>query len=351
MRILTVTKRRTSGKDLLVDRFGRYFHLPMELSRLASASLVVAADYEVGPSKAASFEGCEFVSLPLSLKRVASYWRETKAKAREFAPDLILAGGDTHLGWAGHRLARSLDVPFVFDVFDNYAAFESARIPGMKRVFRSLPKVAHLTVVVSEPLRLLLGQPEKTCVIPNGVDMNLFHPHVPKAITSTSPLVVYVGGLAESRGTTTLIEAIDSIRQRHPNIRLLLAGPILDSYRLPEAHWIEYLGFVQQADVPSLLTSADVAVLPYPDTEWARYTSAYKLGEYFACEIPVVVTDISNYRDMAPAPEAVCKPGDPNDMARAISFQLKHRANAGRDLSWSWSSKAQDLYQRFASLL
>lgn len=346
-----MTKRRTSGKDLLVDRFGRYFHLPFELSRLASASVVVAADYDLGPSEAASFDGCEFISIPLSLKRLAAYWRETEARVRKVAPDLIFAGGDTHLGWIGHRLARSLDIPFVFDVFDNYAAFESARIPGMKRVFRSLPKKANLTVAVSEPLRVLLGQDENTCVIPNGVDMSLFHPEVPKALNSKSPLVIYVGGLAESRGTTTLIEAVDSIRQRHPDIRLVLAGPILEGYRLPEADWIEYLGFVRQEGVPSLLTSADVAVLPYPDTDWARYTSAYKFREYLACQIPVVVTDVSSYRREAGAPEAVCRPVDFRDMARAIEFQLENRIVVERQESWSWKARAHDLYREFVALI
>lgn len=350
MRILTITKRRTSKKDLITDRFGRYFHLPHEWSRLGSESLVLAADYRGRSIGETSVDSCRLVSIPLSSRNPISYWSEVESRAKDFRPDIVFGGGDTHLGWIGRRLAHRLNVPLAFDVFDNYESFSSARIPGMKRVFHSLAEDADLTVLVTGALADLLENSNRLCVVPNGVDMDLFRPGNRDASKPGFGTIAYVGGLAGNRGTNTLVNAIDLLRGTEPNVMLVVAGPLLDGYKFPDRDWIDYRGIVSQREVAGILAAADVAVLPYPDTDWARYTSAYKLREYLACEVPVVTTDISDYRSLAAAPEAVCRPDDPEDMARALEFQLRHSVIVERDESWSWRSRASDLLQEFEKL-
>ena len=350
MRILTITKRQTSKKDLITDRFGRYFHLPHEWSLLGSDCMVLAADYREESIGETYVDSCRFVNLPLSWRRAISYWAEIEERARDFRPDIVFSGGDTHLGWIGRRLAHRLNVPFIFDVFDNYESFSSARIPGMKRLFHSLAEDADLTVVVTGMLADLLGIADRVCVVPNGVDMDLFRPVKRDVQKPGFRRIAYAGGLAESRGTSTLVSAIDLLRGAEQDILLVAAGPYLDGFKFPDREWIDYRGIVGQEEVAGILGAADVAVLPYPDTNWARYTSAYKLREYLACEVPVVVTDISDYRALAATREAVCRPEDPEDMARALEFQLRYRVIVERDESWSWRSRASVLLRELEKL-
>lgn len=345
MRVLTVTKSRTSGKDVLTDRFGRYFHLPVELSAQGGEGLTLLVDYERGNVRDATYGSCTFRTIPPVTAGVSASLGRIDTLVRSFRPDVVIGGGDTQLGWVGRRLARRLDVPFVFDVFDNYESFASARIPGMRRLFHALANSADLTVVVSTPLVDLLAGASRIAVVPNGVDLELFRPQSISRVRfpNEKPLVVYVGGMGEGRGTTTLVQAVGLLRQTIPGASLQLVGRPQAGYEIPRREWVEHVGFVEQENVPQLIGAADVAVLPYHETAWARYTSPYKLIEYMACGVPVVVTDVSTFSSEVEAPEQVARPDDPTDLARAIKFQLHHRLIAQRDHSWSWAARAEKL--------
>lgn len=353
MKVLTLCKRRSSSRDLITERFGRYYQLPVALAASGVQSLVLAADYSSGSIDEITVGSAKFVSLPLFVHGIHSYLRRVGDAARRFGPDMVLAGSDTQFGWVGRRIARQLNVPFVFDVFDNYESFASGRIPGVKRLFHSLAHGADLTVVVSDSLGHLLELGDHVAVVPNGVDMDLFRPRFPGGRREPSPTatVGYVGGLARDRGVETLVEAVSILRRRGADLRMEIAGPLERGFNPPSETWIHNRGFVDHSEVPQIIAGLDVAVLPYPDTAWARHTSSYKVLEYMACEVPVVVTDISNYRQLAASVEAVAQPGDPEDMARAIEFQLRNRRIVPRKDAWSWHARAGDLLGAMQALL
>lgn len=346
MRILAICKRRSSHRDLIADRHGRYFHLLSELGALGHETLAFAADYQLRGLPEIDVGQARFVSCHVSELMFASLPGRLRKSATEFSPDVVFAGGDTHLGWFGQRVARSMDIPFVFDVFDNYETFQSARIPGMRRKFHDVSTSADLTVVVSSGLETLLKPARNVRIIPNGVDMEVFRPaaHQKRSEGHLGQTVGYVGGITRDRGIETLVQAISQLRAHGREIELALAGPIGGAFQIPPEPWIEYRGVLPYTQVAEFVRSLDVAVLPYPDTAWARYTSPYKLHEYLACEVPVVVTDVSDYRADFGISEATCSPGDPTDMARAISFQLDAGLILERQDSWSWASRAKDLF-------
>jgi len=345
MRILILCKRHYTNKDLMSDRFGRLYHIPMHLGRHGQEVLVLAADYRSSVPANLVEPSVEFRSLPVSPLSLFRYLRDVDETAKDFEPDIVLASGDTPLGLAGSRLSRRVGARFVFDVYDNYQAFASARVPGMRRRFRSLVSSADLVLAVSESLRELLGPGVNSLVLSNGVDTEVFRP-MDKAeqrarlgIADDEVIVGYVGGVVENRGIETLIEAVGLLDEP---ARLVLAGPVDGKVDHRGTDWVDYRGVIPHAEVASLINVCDVAVLPYPDSNWARYTNANKLHEYLACEVPVVVTDISDYRQWAASPEAVCRPSDPGDMARAIEFQLQRRAVAV-NAAVTWEAQARIL--------
>jgi glycosyltransferase involved in cell wall biosynthesis len=66
-------------------------------------------------------------------------------------------------------------------------------------------------------------------------------------------------------------------------------------------------------------------------------TNACKLMEYFACRVPVVVTDVSDYASYFPAQfSCVAKPSDPASLAEAIGNQLENGnvVDAAAVISW-----------------
>ena len=66
-----------------------------------------------------------------------------------------------------------------------------------------------------------------------------------------------------------------------------------------------------------------------------------KIAEYLLCERPLVATDTPNFVGNFPTQaaelgSALCKSGDPADLARALSFQFEqgHIATPPIELTW-----------------
>jgi hypothetical protein len=65
------------------------------------------------------------------------------------------------------------------------------------------------------------------------------------------------------------------------------------------------------------------------------------------CNKPLVSTTTPNLLANFPGQaielgDAVCRPSDPEDMARAISYQLRHRAIASTPVNLTWPEIATD---------
>ena len=350
MRFFLLFKRHHTNKDLLADRFGRLFHLPVELGKLGHEGLVIAADYQVGRRDNLVEHGVEFRTEPLSALRLPMFLLRVVGQARRFKPEVVLASGDIHLGAIGLWLSRRLRVPFVFDVYDNYEAFESARIPGFRWLYHRTLRKADLVVCVGATLeRLVRRYSQSTVIISNGVDSGVFRPMDPVLarstleIPDTGPAVGYFGAIAGNRGVEVLVEAVRMLRAERTEIRLLLAGVMDTDIDLNE-DWIDYRDVVAQDTVPVLINACDVVVIPYLSDPWSEYTYAYKLAEYLACNVPVVATRVSNYEDLLEgAPAAICSPGDPKALATAIRAQLSDPVRVPLQRVRSWSSLAHDL--------
>jgi glycosyltransferase involved in cell wall biosynthesis len=149
-------------------------------------------------------------------------------------------------------------------------------------------------------------------------------------------VVGYFGSIHKPRGADDLIAAVERIRAQGRDIKLLMAGRDYGdvSLGLP---WIDYRGMVKQEDVVVLINSCDVVTIPHKDTENIRMTSACKLMEYFACGVPVVVSDVSDYASYFPEHfMCVSRPSDPASLADAITNQLEaiNVVDANSVISW-----------------
>jgi glycosyltransferase involved in cell wall biosynthesis len=356
MRFFMLAKRFYTNKDLIGDRFGRLYHLPVELGKLGHEGFVIAADYRSKERVGIAEKGVEFGTEPLTVARLPRFSLRLLREARRFRPDVILASGDIHLGFLGLLLARLLGVELVFDVYDNYEAFASARIPGLKSLFHFTLRRADLVVCAGEPIRRLVAQyNDSTAVIPNGVDKTLFRPidqseaRSELGIPDTEQVVGYFGAIAPNRGVETLVEAVRALRSSGRQIRLLLAGVVTVDIDRTEG-WIDYRGVVSQELVAMLINGCDVAVIPYRRGEQIDFSAANKLSEYIACSVPVVTTDVSDYGALFYGNTgAVCQPGDVAGMARAIGQQIDHPFRLPIERASSWSELAPRLTRTMKS--
>ncbi len=354
MRILFVTKRRYTGKDLINDRYGRLFEFISGLSRRGHILSVVCVEYgNLTPTVLPA--GLETPNVTWHVRHTGAnlawgLWaqvRHAERIATGFMPDVVLSASDAFNVWLGDRLACMLDVPHVADLYDNFEAFRATALPGVKWAFRRALRRCAAIVAVSEPLARLVAntvRPQGTVVaVGNGVDTARFHPGDRLAarallgLPTDARLIGTTGSLSRSRGIGDLFAAYAQLRDSDERVGLVLAGSIGRGIAVPSGPDVVYLGDVPHAQVPLVLHALDVGVVCNRDSAFGRHCYPQKAVEMLSCRLPTVMADVGVARQiMGPCEQALYRPGDAIDLARALDWQLEAKCcPQASDLSWS----------------
>ena len=362
MRYVLVTKRYYTNRDLIADRFGRLYHLPAHLSRHGHDGLVLALDYRRGADAIAAGDTAPMVrSLPVRRLGPLGTWRTLCHAVRAHTPDVVIASGDTPLGAAGRRLARLTGAAFAFDVYDDYRTFASARLPGMKRLFRRTLAAADLAIFASEAFAAEMrtaSSLRRWAVVPNGYDPAVFRPQ-PRAacraafgLPECGVLIGYFGSLGWERGTDVLMAAAERLAGEIPGLALVLAGhpaaAVPGGGRVP----VHFLGSVDQQAVAQLIGACDLVSIPYRQTAYTQATQACKIAEYLACRVPVAATRVGQATTaLADIPQALCRPDDADDLARVLKAQIAAPVLAPVPTELAWETLAGRLEAELGGVL
>ncbi len=117
---------------------------------------------------------------------------------------------------------------------------------------------------VTEELKV---PPERVSIVLNGVPA----PQLPRRITGAFKRVLFVGNLSERKGVSDLLQALclPGWDRQHTQVVLAGGGDIqgyrLQSQALGLADWVEFTGWLDQAQVAQQMARADVLVLPSYD--------------------------------------------------------------------------------------
>ncbi len=356
MNIYFLCKRYYTNKDLINDRFGRLYHLPVQLKTHGNHVLVDAIDYRNRTEITVDEAGVFFHTIPATPTKIPRFLWDAYRNACIAKPDVLIASGDIYIGYLGLWIARRLGVPFVYDVYDYYPSFRINRFEGLAWLFDHTVKNAALVLCASEPLlqKVLTGLNQNALLIENGVDTALFNKgdhlraRLAMKLMTDIQLVGYFGSITPSRGPL-LIEACRKVKLALPNLRLVLAGRVTDVCL--DEPWIDYFGEMEQSDIPKLIQACDVVCVPYADDTFNSMSGACKIAEYLACGKPVVATRVSNHEQIfKDAPSSICDP-DPADVAEAILSQFENTQIALFPEELAWQSIGQKLYEALTKLV
>jgi glycosyltransferase involved in cell wall biosynthesis len=357
MRLLFIAKRFYTNHDLIRERFGRLYNLPVELARRGHDVRVAVLDYGGSQDETVHHQGVLFSSIGMRGLGVLKVLPKLSVITTESSPDVVVASADTPLGWLGKKIARRSRCGFVFDVYDNYASFTSGRLPGVKQLFHRLLGEADLVSVVSIPLADLARTAGANVVrIVNGVDRRLFFPRDrvdarrALGLPYDQKIVGYVGSIEPDRGIESMVAAVRRIRDSGVDVRLVAAG--VDKLGVGR-HFadIDYLGVMSQREVAVVINACDVAILPYLNSEWGKYTYPNKLAEYIACGTAIVASDVSEFASvLAEAPRSLYEAGSVDSMATAIERQLENPQVVPHHLAPSWAELAEEFESSIAAL-
>lgn len=367
MRIAFLCKRRYTGKDVILDRFGRLFELPHQLMQMGHELDVHCLDYAgredhrqhymaAGSMRWAStavggMKAARAIVLPLRLRTAL----------KSFKPDVVMGASDIpHVALAAW-LGRQLHIPSVIDLYDNFESFGQARIPGFRASLRYAIRNASLVTTVShaleEKIRLEHAGHVDTLVLNNGVRKASFAP-MPRAqaraelgLPATATLVGTAGGLSRMKGVDVIYAAWPALAESHPDLHLVLAGPVERTLPIPSGARVHYLGELAEDRVATLFSALDMGIVSLADSAFGRYCFPQKASEMIACGLPVVVADVGEMRTLFSAWQRVLYPaGDPHGLAAAVLAQLSGPVLPSVPVS-DWSELAGRLESELKRLL
>jgi glycosyltransferase involved in cell wall biosynthesis len=196
-------------------------------------------------------------------------------------------------GFARHQLRRVYDARIANWVFQQADAI-------LFNTHAELASMAHH-----------IDDMEKTRVIPNGLHTKQYEDLPDPAPFREErgidgPMVLYLGRLAVNKRMELVINAMPTLLEAVPDLKLVLAGPddgVGDDWKaLTRSKGLEdhvrFEGFLSEEDKLAAFTAADLFVLP---SEWEAY--GLVLMEAQACGTPCVVADRGG-------PKEVIAPGE-----------------------------------------
>ena len=347
MKVLFVAKRHPQQRDLIARPYGRFYHLPTELAALGHDVRVQLCSHRRMGSEAIERDGVVWSSHDFFTLGVPRLLRTVESEVRGFRPDWIVGCSDTWAGWLAHRLSRRVGCRLAIDAYDNYEAYMPANLP-LHWLWRRAIRAADVVTAAGPQLATRLDSHRRgkapTTIVPMAADPG-FVPRdrmasrIGLGLPVDAPLIGYSGGWARNRGTDILIEVFRLVRAQRQDARLVLTGRP-PAHALAEAGVLA-LGYVDDAQLPLVLSSLDVACVITADSSFGRYSYPAKLCEAMACGTPLVATATDPVRWMLhDDTRFLASVGDAHGIAERVLAQIDER-HTGYGTLPTWESGAR----------
>ena len=182
----------------------------------------------------------------------------------------------------------------------------------------------------------LLGGDGAVESLTNGVDTDTFRPVPPSLPVTDRRRLIVPRRLHSKNGVEFLVRAIPILAETH-DVEAVLVGDGPERPRLEALgrdlgveDRLRFMGARPNADMPGLLSSAEVAVIP----SLMEATSVAAL-ECMACEVPVAASNVGGLPEIVDgAVGCLFTPADPGDLAARVAelldSDLPTRGRAGR---------------------
>ena len=336
MKILILSKRQYMGKDLLDDRYGRFYEIPACFAESGHQVRGITLSYR--PRKQGGYHwedtpNIEWLSINLLPFGLRLYLVTVNRIIKKFKPDIIWACSDAFHAILGHYISIYFKIPLVVDLYDNFESYGATQIPGITQLYRMSCRFADGLSLVSHSLENFVtstyGIKGKRIVIGNGVNKTLFYPRDKSEARQSlglpidGHLIGTAGSITTGRGIEDLFDAFIELATFHNNLWLVYAGPrdlTPKSYLHPR---IIDLGILPLDKMPLVFSALDVAIICNKDSDFGRYCFPQKLFEMLACNTPIVVANIGDAgKILSNYPESLYTPGNKSKLAGQINRQL-----------------------------
>jgi len=213
---------------------------------------------------------------------------------------------------------------------------------GIKYIARHADKIIVLSSYLKTYMELRLKSHKDILIMPNLTDPTRFNITNIKNFKNDCITIGYVGTPGRKDGIFDLIRSFGTINKKNPKTHLLIIGdltngdtivPQLRKYALDygiDENSITFTGLTSHIKIPGLLLSCQICIITRPNGVFAEAGFPTKLGEYFACRKPVVITRIGDMQIYFKDKEHVvfAEPENIDSIVRAIEYLINNPIKA-----------------------
>lgn len=193
---------------------------------------------------------------------------------------------------------------------------------GAKFTFAAADRIICYTETEKEEIVDIGIEPEKIKVIHNGIDTNIFVPASRSYLESKK--LLWIGRYAKGKGVEYLIEALNILKQNHPEITLTMVGKgpdkdkiIKQIQNLDLTNNVVLKDFIPNSEIVQLYQQSSIFVLSSLEEGVPR-----TILEAMSCGIPVVCSRLPQLVDIVEGSGFLVPTKDPLSLADSISTIL-----------------------------
>jgi phosphatidylinositol alpha-mannosyltransferase len=225
--------------------------------------------------------------------------RDLHALFRRERIDVVHVHGGLNptLGLVAPEAAGDLGIPVVATFHSWFAGSALCRLfrrPLQRRLDRHAAVMAVSQPVIEAHARYFDADWE---IIPNGVDTEFFRADARAAGPRGCPELLFLGRLDPRNGLDTVLAAMARVLESRPGAHLTVAGdgplrPVYERLARPLGRSVSFVGRVN-GDRPARYARADLYLCPT-----TKASFGITLLEAMACGTPMVVSDITGFREL-----------------------------------------------------
>ena len=184
--------------------------------------------------------------------------------------------------------------PFIFDIDDAIWAYKDSRIDRMS--IGSIARLAETVVVGNEYLADWFRQyTKKIEIIPTAIDTDRFSPALQSEINHKKFVIGWTGLGSNLPFLYEIESPISKLMNKYSTIELHILSNNKPAFTSLPADRVKFIPWEPKIE-NTTLKNWDVGIMPLPDTKLTRGKCSFKMLQYMATGIPVVVSPVGMNR-------------------------------------------------------
>lgn len=128
-------------------------------------------------------------------------------------------------------------------------------------------------------------------IIPTAVDTERYVPNAKTKSQGQSHIIGWIGTSGNYKYLYNIEGALAKVMRAHPDTQLKVVGDRMPEFRHLSLDKVSFVSWSEAIEV-QVIQSMDIGIMPLDNSEWARGKCSFKMLQYLATGLPVVVSPV-----------------------------------------------------------